>query len=258
MKHQKQGGKAGRFNDVELLEARIKKETPETGVCLPFLFRTTFMTTGLRLWSKNWARRIQMKCRRDLDFTLRTLRSPTTSKKVPNIVYEGLKKKKFERLTEIQRCVIPHALAKRDILAASKTGSGKTLAYLIPIIENLYREKWTPLDGLGAIVLVPTRELVRPGTLMLGYSSLRSYEGYFRVHWNLNGAHHRRKELRSRATVDQEHDSPHLHSWKTLTTLARHSQLRVQQLQMLSDWWSWWDHSHGFHGSSHRDIRGFT
>lgn len=56
--------------------------------------------------------------------------------------------------------MIPHALAKRDILAASKTGSGKTLAYLVPAIENLYRLKWNVLDGLGAMIITPTRELV--------------------------------------------------------------------------------------------------
>lgn len=71
----------------------------------------------------------------------------------------GLQKRGFEKLTEIQRCVIPHALCGRDIMAASKTGSGKTLSYLLPILENLYREKWTAYDGLGAVILLPTREL---------------------------------------------------------------------------------------------------
>lgn len=55
--------------------------------------------------------------------------------------------------------MIPHALSGRDILAASKTGSGKTLSFVIPVIENLYRKKWTVLDGLGAVVILPTREL---------------------------------------------------------------------------------------------------
>jgi ATP-dependent RNA helicase DDX10/DBP4 len=45
-------------------------------------------------------------------------------------------------------------------VGASKTGSGKTLSYLVPIIENLYRNKWTPLDGMGALIILPTRELV--------------------------------------------------------------------------------------------------
>ncbi len=62
-------------------------------------------------------------------------------------------------MTEIQRCVIPQALGGRDVMAASRTGSGKTLSYLIPLIEKLYRNKIMPMDGLGAIVLVPVREL---------------------------------------------------------------------------------------------------
>ena len=45
-------------------------------------------------------------------------------------------------------------------MGASKTGSGKTLSYLIPLIERLYVNKWNPYDGLGAIIILPTRELV--------------------------------------------------------------------------------------------------
>lgn len=62
-------------------------------------------------------------------------------------------------MTEIQRCVIPHALCGRDILAASKTGSGKTLSYLVPLVELLYRNRFIPIDGVGAIILLPVREL---------------------------------------------------------------------------------------------------
>lgn len=51
------------------------------------------------------------------------------------------------------------ALAGRDILGAARTGSGKTLAFLIPLLERLYRAGWSPLDGLGALVIAPTREL---------------------------------------------------------------------------------------------------
>merc|ERR1712226_779660 len=46
-----------------------------------------------------------------------------------------------------------------DVLGAAKTGSGKTLAFLIPLIEKLYTLKWNPMDGLGALVITPTREL---------------------------------------------------------------------------------------------------
>ena len=38
-------------------------------------------------------------------------------------------------------------------------GSGKTLAFVIPLLECLWREQWTSLDGVGAIVISPTREL---------------------------------------------------------------------------------------------------
>ena len=71
----------------------------------------------------------------------------------------GLARGRFERMTDVQRTGIPHALAGRDILGAAKTGSGKTLAFLVPMIERLYREKWSRQDGLGAIVITPTREL---------------------------------------------------------------------------------------------------
>jgi ATP-dependent RNA helicase DDX10/DBP4 len=34
-----------------------------------------------------------------------------------------------------------------------------TTASLVQLVEALYRERWTNLDGLGALVLSPTREL---------------------------------------------------------------------------------------------------
>ncbi len=71
----------------------------------------------------------------------------------------ALKKAKFINLTAIQRAAIPHALSGRDVLGAAKTGSGKTLAFLIPVVERLFRLRWGPLDGLGAIIISPTREL---------------------------------------------------------------------------------------------------
>ncbi|RUS21482.1 hypothetical protein BC937DRAFT_92598 [Endogone sp. FLAS-F59071] len=72
---------------------------------------------------------------------------------------EGLKRANFLELTDIQRKAIPLALAGKDVLGAAKTGSGKTLAFLVPILELLYRAKWSQFDGLGALVISPTREL---------------------------------------------------------------------------------------------------
>tara|TARA_B110000285_G_scaffold216619_1_gene264087 strand:+ start:442 stop:1305 length:864 start_codon:yes stop_codon:yes gene_type:complete len=69
--------------------------------------------------------------------------------------------------------VLPHALAGRDMVVCARTGSGKTLSYLIPIVEKLYRERWTQIDGLGALVMVPTRELG-----IQAYEVIRSFGHY--------------------------------------------------------------------------------
>uniref|UniRef100_A0A1J3HR73 ATP-dependent RNA helicase n=1 Tax=Noccaea caerulescens TaxID=107243 RepID=A0A1J3HR73_NOCCA len=71
----------------------------------------------------------------------------------------GLKDAKFVDMTDVQRAAVPHALCGRDILGAARTGSGKTLAFVIPILEKLHRERWSPEDGVGCIIISPTREL---------------------------------------------------------------------------------------------------
>ncbi|KAL8732524.1 MAG: hypothetical protein Q9166_002738 [cf. Caloplaca sp. 2 TL-2023] len=73
--------------------------------------------------------------------------------------FSGLEASHFKTLTDIQQKAVPLALKGSDILGAAKTGSGKTLAFLVPVLENLYRKKWTEYDGLGALILSPTREL---------------------------------------------------------------------------------------------------
>ncbi|CEP08575.1 hypothetical protein [Parasitella parasitica] len=72
---------------------------------------------------------------------------------------KGLAQSNFKQMTEIQRKGIPLALAKRDVLGAAKTGSGKTLSFLIPVLEILFRQQWNAADGLGALIISPTREL---------------------------------------------------------------------------------------------------
>ena len=63
-------------------------------------------------------------------------------------------------MTDIQASSIPVSLKGKDVLGAARTGSGKTLAFLIPTLEILHRRKWGPQDGLGALIISPTRELV--------------------------------------------------------------------------------------------------
>jgi ATP-dependent RNA helicase DDX10/DBP4 len=71
----------------------------------------------------------------------------------------GLKHANYYEMTEIQEATLSLSLANKDILGAAKTGSGKTLAFIIPLLEILYRKRWTRFDRLGALVISPTREL---------------------------------------------------------------------------------------------------
>ncbi|KAI9208340.1 P-loop containing nucleoside triphosphate hydrolase protein [Polychytrium aggregatum] len=72
---------------------------------------------------------------------------------------QGLAKASFTEPTEIQKKSLPLTLAGRDLLGAAKTGSGKTLAFVIPLLERLYRARWSSMDGVGALIISPTREL---------------------------------------------------------------------------------------------------
>src|SRR5271163_2116497 len=69
---------------------------------------------------------------------------------------ERLAAMKFVTPTPVQAAAIPVALEGQDVLATAQTGTGKTLAFMIPVMENLLKQT-TP--GVGALVLVPTREL---------------------------------------------------------------------------------------------------
>lgn len=62
-------------------------------------------------------------------------------------------------MTDIQRESLGFSLCGRDVLGAAKTGSGKTLAFVVPLLEKLYKLKWTSEFGLGALIISPTREL---------------------------------------------------------------------------------------------------
>jgi ATP-dependent RNA helicase RhlE len=62
----------------------------------------------------------------------------------------------FSIPTAVQAAAIPPAMEGKDVLATAHTGTGKTLAFLIPVIERLLRRD---IPGIGALVLVPTREL---------------------------------------------------------------------------------------------------
>lgn len=67
-----------------------------------------------------------------------------------------LEEARFLVPTEVQAATIPQATQGKDVLATAQTGTGKTLAFLVPAIERLSRRD---AAGIGALVLVPTREL---------------------------------------------------------------------------------------------------
>ncbi|KAI0342462.1 DEAD-domain-containing protein [Trametopsis cervina] len=92
---------------------------------------------------------------------------------ISNQTKRGLKKASFVDMTDIQTKSIPVSIKGKDVLGAARTGSGKTLAFLIPVLEMLHRKKWGPQDGLGALIISPTRELA-----VQIFEVLRSIGGY--------------------------------------------------------------------------------
>ncbi|MBB5865604.1 DEAD/DEAH box helicase [Xanthomonas sp. 3058] len=61
--------------------------------------------------------------------------------------------------TPIQQQAIGPMLQGRDLIAMAQTGSGKTLAYALPLLQQRCLAPDTAPRVLGALVLVPTREL---------------------------------------------------------------------------------------------------
>jgi len=68
----------------------------------------------------------------------------------------------FERMTPVQKAVIPLFLTHKDVSVQAVTGSGKTCAFIIPMVEMLLRvETILKTTEVGGLVISPTRELAR-------------------------------------------------------------------------------------------------
>ncbi|MDQ3032257.1 MAG: DEAD/DEAH box helicase [Myxococcota bacterium] len=65
----------------------------------------------------------------------------------------------YDAPTPVQAAVIPAVRRGADVWASAQTGSGKTAAFVLPILEALSRRPRHAPRRLGALVLVPTREL---------------------------------------------------------------------------------------------------
>lgn len=78
---------------------------------------------------------------------------------LPKILLRNLEKLGYVKLSPIQSYCIPELMAGHSVLGIARVGSGKTLAFLIPVLIGLIKLHWRKEDGLGALIVVPTREL---------------------------------------------------------------------------------------------------
>lgn len=149
-------------NEIELLEAWIESGKPESG-SNPLSFEPLPHKAPVgRLPDGSFSR--YAGCDRFSQLPV--------SKKTK----DGLTQCKYKTMTDIQRASLPHSLCGRDILGAAKTGSGKTLAFVIPVLEKLYKARWGPEDGVGCIIMSPTRELA--GQLFEVLKSVGKHHGF--------------------------------------------------------------------------------
>ncbi len=75
--------------------------------------------------------------------------------KFKDYINEGLQAIGFYEPTEVQKKIIPLALAGNNIIGKSQTGTGKTHSFILPILQKLDEN----LKEVQATIIVPTREL---------------------------------------------------------------------------------------------------
>jgi superfamily II DNA/RNA helicase len=86
---------------------------------------------------------------------------------VPALV-RAAKERHYLAPTPIQAEAIPAILQGRDVLGSAQTGAGKTAAFALPLLQRLASHGSETPRRVGALVLVPTRELaVQVGETML-------------------------------------------------------------------------------------------
>ncbi|MBR9677091.1 DEAD/DEAH box helicase [Candidatus Woesearchaeota archaeon] len=88
---------------------------------------------------------------------------------IESSILKALENKGFDSPTHIQEKAIPHILKGEDVVGQSETGSGKTLAFGAGIIQNIRRGQ-----GIGALILTPTRELAEQvSSALQSFSTLK-------------------------------------------------------------------------------------
>lgn len=94
----------------------------------------------------------------DIPDPIETFYQLVTDYKMKESLLDNIGNLRYTVPTPIQMQTIPLMLHERQILACAPTGSGKTAAFLIPLIHNL---KETSKSGIQAVIIAPTRELVK-------------------------------------------------------------------------------------------------
>ncbi|WP_069131034.1 DEAD/DEAH box helicase [Rhodohalobacter halophilus] len=72
----------------------------------------------------------------------------------------GLRDVQFVEPTPVQEKSIPIVLSGKDLIATAQTGTGKTGAFVIPIMDQILKNK-EKREGVKALILSPTRELAK-------------------------------------------------------------------------------------------------
>ena len=90
----------------------------------------------------------------------------------------------YKTPTPIQGQAIPVILSGKDLIATAQTGTGKTAAFVLPILENINKDRKLRGKRIRTLILTPTRELavqvadnVADYSKHLGLTSMAVYGG---------------------------------------------------------------------------------
>ncbi len=74
--------------------------------------------------------------------------------KINDLLKRNLRAREYKVPTQVQDKAIPLGLEGKDVIGIANTGTGKTAAFLLPILNNLLRNR-----GQKVLIIAPTREL---------------------------------------------------------------------------------------------------
>lgn len=74
---------------------------------------------------------------------------------IKGYLVDALKNKGINEPTEIQVRSIPEVLSGKDVIGKAQTGTGKTLSFVLPMLQNINKQK----KEVQGLIIAPTREL---------------------------------------------------------------------------------------------------